>query len=70
MGRLLLILCPERASQADDKGERRQFVDWTHMVIIAIVGATAVTQAISMAVIARELHYVASIAERILNKVE
>ena len=45
-------------------------MDWTHMVIIAIVGATAITQAISIAILSRDLRYVASIAERILNKVE
>jgi hypothetical protein len=54
----------------DDKGERRHSMDWTHMVTIAIVGATAITQAVSIAILSRDLRYVASIAERILSKVE
>ena len=45
-------------------------MDWTHMVVIAIVGATVITQAISIAIISRDFRYVASIAERTLNKVE
>ena len=45
-------------------------MDWTHMIIIALVAAQAITSAVSIAILSRDLRYVATLAERILNKVE